>query len=148
MTRIRPFQPLVMPRAAGWAAWVLLGAFGSGCVGFMVGAAGCVAGAVYVTGKLTEEFGYELSAVYGAAVNAMKELELPLSEDRADRLSAHLESEFADRTHVRINLESLADSRTRVSIRVGLVGDEDRSRKILMTIKQHLPPDRCISGNL
>jgi len=108
-------------------------------VALVVGAAGGAAGAVYVMGKLTEELGYDVPAVHEAALAAMKELELKLSEDRADKLSAHLESEFADRAHVWIDLESMADLQTRVTIRVGLTGDESRSKKILATIKQHLP---------
>jgi len=77
--------------------------------------------------------------VHDATVAGLKKLQLKLSEDRADKLSAHMESEFADQAHVWIDLESIGDSRTRVTIRVGLIGDEVRSRKILDAIKQHLP---------
>lgn len=125
---------------AGWATWVMLAVFSSGCVALFVGAAGGAAGAVYVMGKLTEELSYDVPAVHGAALTAMKELGLTLSEDRADTLSAHMESEFADHAHVWIDLESMGESRTRATIRVGLTGDEVRSRKILETIKQSLPP--------
>ena len=69
----------------------------------------------------------------------LKELKLKLSENRADKLSTHMESEFADRTHVWIDLESIGDSRTRVAIQVGYTGDEVCSRKILGAIKRHLP---------
>ena len=129
-----------IPTMAGWAVWVILAAFCSGCVALVVGAAGGAAGAIYVMGKLTEELSYDVPAVHGAALTAMKELGLALSEDRADTLSAHMESEFADRAHVWIDLESMKESRTRVAIRVGLTGDEVRSRKILETIRQSLPP--------
>ena len=129
-----------IPTMAGWAVWVILAAFCSGCVALVVGAAGGAAGAIYVMGKLTEELSYDVPAVHWAALTAMKELGLTLSEDRADTLSSHLESEFADRAHVWIDLESMGESRTRVTIRVGLTGDEVRSKKILETIKQSLPP--------
>jgi Protein of unknown function (DUF3568) len=123
---------------AGWAILGLLAALSSGCVALFFGAAGGAAGTVYVMGKLTEELTYDVPAVHGAALNAMKKLGLTLSEDRADTLSAHMESEFADRAHVWIDLESVGESRTRVTIRVGFTGDEVRSRKILDTIKQSL----------
>ncbi len=102
---------------------------------------GGTAGAVYVLGKQTEELNYEMPTVHKATVAGLKELQLNLSEDRADKLSAHMESEFADRTRVWIDLESIGDSRTRVAIRVGYTGDKVRSRKILDAIKQHLPRD-------
>lgn len=127
---------------AGWAIWILLASFSSGCVALFVGAAGGAAGTVYVMGKLTEELGYDVPAVHGAALDAMKKLGLTLLEDRVDRLSGHMESEFADRAHVWIDLEFVREFRTRVTIRVGLTGDEIRSRKILDTIKQFLSEAR------
>ena len=125
---------------AAWAIWIMLAAFSSGCIPLVVGAAGGAAGVVYVRGKSTEEFSYDVPVVYRAVLTAMKELGLTLSEDRADTLSAHMESEFADRTPIWISLESVGESRTRATIRVGRMGDEVRSRKILDTIKQYLPP--------
>ncbi len=127
---------------AGWATWILLAAFSSGCVALFVGAAGGAAGTVYVMGKLTEELSYDVPTVHGATLTAMKKLELMLSEERADTLSAHMESEFADRVHVWIDLESVGESRTRITVRVGLTGDELRSRKVLDRIKESLPPAR------
>ncbi len=127
---------------AGWAIWILLAAFSSGCVALFVGAAGGAAGTVYVMGKLTEELSDDVPTVHGATLNAMKKLGLTLSEERADTLSAHIESEFADRAHIWIDLESVGESRTRITVRVGLTGDELRSRKILDRIKESLPPAR------
>lgn len=127
-------------------AWVshlvlclMLGAFASGCVALAVGAAGGVAGAVYVMGKLKDEVNHDVPTVHAAAVEAMKDLDLKLSEDKADKVSAHLESEFADGKHVWIDLESIPESRTSLTIRVGLTGDEVRARKIHEAIKRHLP---------
>lgn len=127
---------------AGWAICVILAAFSSGCIPLVFGVAGGAAAVAYVKGKLIEELSYDVPAVHGAALTAMKELGLMLSEDRADTLSAHMESEFADSTSIWISLESMGESRTRATIRVGRTGDEVRSRKILDTIKQYLPPAR------
>ena len=129
-----------IPTMAGWAVWVILAVFSTGCVALVVGAAGGAAGAVYVMGKLAEELSYDVPAVHGATLTAMKGLGLTLSEDRADTLSAHMESELADHAHVWIDLEPMGEFRTRVTIRVGLTGDEVRSKKILETIKQSLAP--------
>ena len=118
---------------------LVLGAFASGCVALAVGAAGGVAGAVYVMGKLKDEVNHDVAAVHAATVAAMKDLDLNLSEDKADKVSAHLESEFADGKHVWIDLESIPENRTNLTIRVGLTGDEMRARKIHEAIKRHLP---------
>ena len=135
-----PIGPPRIATIAVWAIWTMLAAFSSGCIPLVVGAAGGAAGVAYVMGKSTEELSYDVSVVHRAALTAMKELGLTLSEDRADTLSVHMESEFADRTPIWISLESVGESRTRATIRVGRMGDEVRSRKILDTIKQYLPP--------
>ena len=118
---------------------LVLWAFSSGCVALAVGAAGGVAGAVYVMGKLKDEVNHDVPAVHAATVAAMKDLDLKLSEDKADQVSAHLESEFADGKHVWIDLESIPENRTNLTIRVGLTGDEMRARKIHEAIKRHSP---------
>jgi len=129
-------------RVAQCVLGVIFGLFCSGCLALAVGAAGGAAGAVYVMGKLKDELNYPVSVVHDASVAAMNDLGLKLSEDKSDKLSAHMESAFSDGAHVWIDVESRADSRCRLTIRVGLTGDEARARKIHKTIMQHLPPAR------
>lgn len=149
LSSIRSRRPLGMKRmitVADLVFCVCLSALCSGCLALAVGAAGGAAGAVYVMGKLQDEINRPLPVVHDAAVAAMKNLELKLSEDRIDKISAHMESSFSDGPHVWIDMESVSDSRCRITIRVGLTGDEVRSRKIYEAIKQHLP--RSQSGGV
>lgn len=118
---------------------LILACLCSGCVALAVGAAGGVAGAVYVMGKLQEELPYPIATVHDAALQGLRDLDLPVLEDKTDKLAAHVESKLADGTHVWIDLDSVGDSRTKLTIRIGVVGDESRSRKILDAIKKHLP---------
>ena len=117
---------------------VLLSLLCFGCLPLIVGAAGGVAGAVYVMGKLKDEMNYELPAVHKAVIVALGELDLKIVEDKVDQLSAHVESEFPDSEHVWIDMESLSNSRTSLTIRVGVMGNEVRARKIYDAIKRHL----------
>lgn len=110
----------------------------SGCLALAVGATGGAAGAVYIMGNLQEELSQPVSTVHRAATVGIKDMELPILEDKRNKLTAHVESEFADGKHVWIDLDSVADSRTQMTIRVGVLGDEVRSRKILAVIKAHL----------
>jgi hypothetical protein len=125
-------------RVPGFALCAVLVFLCSGCLAVVVGAAGGAAGAVYVMGKLNAEVNYEMSVVHKATVAALAEMELKLLEDKVDKLSAHVESEFSDGEHVWIDLEYLSDSRTSLTIRVGVTGNEVRARKIYDAIKRHL----------
>ena len=125
-------------RGEGLIIGLILVCLCSGCVALAVGAASGVAGAIYVMGKLQEELNHPIAAVHEATLQGLRDLDLPISENKADKLSAHVESKLTDGTHVWIDLDSIADSRTKLTIRVGVVGDESRSRKILAAIKARL----------
>lgn len=126
------------PTLAALLVWVVPAFLCSGCVALVAGAAGGTTGAAYVMGKLQDEINHPVPAVHQATVAALKALDLPLSENRADQMTARVESEFSDGKHVTIDLESFANARTQVTIRVGLIGDEARSLRILDAIKKQL----------
>jgi hypothetical protein len=123
----------------------MVGLVCSGCIALAVGAAGGLAGATYVLGKLTDEVNHEVSVVHAAASDAMNDLGLKPSEDRADKLTAHIKSEFADGTNVWIDMQSIGEDRTKLTVRVGMTGDEVRARKIHEAIKRHLPREGSLS---
>jgi hypothetical protein len=123
----------------GLVLCVVVAFFCSGCFWMAVGAVGGAAGAVYVMGKLKDEVNYDVSTVHKATVAALAELDLKVLEDKADKVTAHVEAEFSDSEHVWIDMESLVNSRTSLTIRVGVMGNEVRARKIHDAIKRHLP---------
>jgi hypothetical protein len=112
----------------------------SGCAVVLLGAgAGAgVAGATYVMGKLEDEVNAPVPKVQQASVAALETLELPVDKERGDKLAAELESETADQKKIWISITSLTSSRSKIVIRVGLMGDEIRSRQILEAIHTRL----------
>lgn len=109
----------------------------SGC--FLILGAGAGAGtAVYVMGKLTEDVSAPVANVHAAAKAAIADLGIPVIQDKSDALSAHLESEFSDGKRVWIDIEKKSETISTLTIRVGLTGDEVRSREILAKVKHHL----------
>ena len=137
---VKPWREDYSARVIPLTACAMVCLVCSGCIALAVGAAAGVAGATYVLGKLTDEVNHEVPVVHRAATRAMNELDLKLSEDRSDQLAAHMESEFADGTNVWIDMQSIAEGRTKLTVRVGVTGDEVRARKIHEAIKRHLPP--------
>ena len=112
----------------------------SGCAVVLLGAgAGAgAAGATYVLGKLEDEINAPVPQVQRASVASLKSLDLPVNKERGDKLSAELESETADHKKIWISINSLGPSRSKLVIRVGLLGDEVRSRQILEAIHKRL----------
>ena len=111
----------------------------TGCVALMVGAGAGAAGTVYVLGKLEERVQDSVPKVHKAAVAGLQDLNLPILKDVGDKLSAQIESKTADEKTIWVNVNFVSEKLSEVSIRVGLTGDEQRSREILRAIKRHLP---------
>ena len=111
----------------------------SGCFGvFVAGAAGGAAGAIFVKGRLVELVSSSVSDVHMASREALSELGLPIIEDSVDHRTARLRSEYADGKQVWINIETEGLSDTKIIVRVGAFGDQQRSRDILARIKRNL----------
>jgi len=111
-----------------------------GCAFVVLGAAGAAGGvgtAMYVKGKLQEEVRAPLPRVHRATLVALKDLELPTLEEKRDKVTAKIRSQFADGKKVLIDIQAITDSSSRITIRVGF-GDKSRSERILDAIYRHV----------
>ena len=110
----------------------------AGCGVLLVGTGAALgAGAVlYYEGRLQQSVDASLDDTYAATVAGLKELGLPviLGESKEQ-----VESQYRDDTHVWIGLKSLGKQQTRVTVRVGLTGDEERATTIMNAIRRNLP---------
>lgn len=105
----------------------------------IVGGAGVGAGgAIWYKGKLEATLHATIHQTRSATLNALKDLNLPVMLEKKDNLVAIIDSEISDGTRIWIKLNSLTESTTKVNIRVGILGDEARSNRILEAIKRNL----------
>ncbi len=117
---------------------VLLALQLAGCAALLVGGAAGAGAVVYVKGQLNENMNASVSRVHGASISALGDLKLPIIEDNHDRLSAKIKSQFADGSDVWIEIESVTSESSKITVRVGVTGDEGKSRQILDAIHRHL----------
>jgi CRISPR/Cas system-associated protein Csm6 len=112
----------------------------SGCAGaaLLAGGAAGAGAVVWVRGKLEHQFSVPLSRVYPATLAALKEFELAIQEEKKDKLAAEIQSQLADGKRVWIDMCSLTESSTKITIRIGMFGDRSRSRRLLEAIRRHL----------
>jgi len=115
----------------------------SGCVvlaalGIGAAAAAGAGAVVYVKGNLTQTVNSPQAKVHDATVKALKDLQLAVLADKTDAMATKMESEFADGAHVWLTFESVNDQSTKITIRVGVMGEEQRARAILDKIQSHL----------
>jgi hypothetical protein len=108
-------------------SFVLLSMQMEGCVALVAGGAAGAGTVVYIKGQLNEDINAPVTKVYAASISTLKDLGLPI-----------IKSEFADGSNVWIEIESLTSESCKVTIRVGIMGDEYKSRQILDHIHKHI----------
>ena len=133
----------MLRKQLGLAAFLGLFVLTSGCAAplLLVGGAGVGAGAggaIWYKGKLEGTVRGTIHEVRRATVDALKEHGLPILTGSRDGFVTKIESEISDGTQIWIKLSSVALSATKVSIRVGILGDQDKSSRIMETIKKKL----------
>ncbi|MFH2012177.1 MAG: DUF3568 family protein [Pseudomonadota bacterium] len=124
------------------ALLVYLGFFAlmTSCVPLLVaGGAGLGAGgAIWYKGNLETTLQATIIETRSATLKTLKDFNLPVVSEKNDNLVVIIDSEISDGTKIWIKLNSLNLSTTEVNIRVGILGDEARSNRILEGIKGNL----------
>lgn len=94
--------------------------------------------AVYSRGNLYAVSGQDLNGVYDAAVVAMKQLEIEVTEKNKDVFYAKVVGNVADGRTVTVWMEPGDDNVTNLRIKASRFGNEERSRVIYKKIQQNL----------
>jgi len=126
-------------RHAGLAVTLGVAVMGlSGCFAILAGAAAGAAGYAWVQGALIKEFNVSAVQLHEATVKGLQAMDLELTQDEYDRLSARMISKFADGKDVRINIDALTERTSKIKIRVGVFGDKMRSEMIYNSIQKNI----------
>jgi len=131
--------------------YLLLAAGTLGSAGCLAVAAAGAAGAgaatyVYIKGKVCQDYPASFSDAWAAVQKALQEERFPLVSNENDGKSGKITTRTTDGTTITIDLEVLPSripaegNLTRVCVRVGLLGDEPLSERLLARISSHLAP--------
>lgn len=74
------------------------------------------------------------SKLHPATLETLKNLDLPIKKDEKAKLTAKIDSQFADGKKVSLSIRAITESSSLIEVRVGVLGDEFRSRKIINAI--------------
>ncbi len=110
----------------------------AGCVPLVVGAAAGAGGISFVKGKMVKNFDHSLTSVHKASTKALKDLGVLIRDDDVTKHEAEIKAEFDDTKKVTITIEALTERASKITVRVGVFGDEDRSRMIMDAISKKL----------
>lgn len=94
--------------------------------------------AEYMLGTLKVDLQKPIDDVYRAAVTAMDKLQLTVTEKSKDELGARLVAREVQGGDIKIDIVSVSPQLTHLTIRIGLLGEEAKSRAILKAIEDNL----------
>lgn len=112
-------------------------AFG-GCVALAVGAAAGAGGYAYIKGALEKNVDYSLEQSHRAALAALKDLKMEIKEDTLNINDAQVTARGKDKESISVVIESLTERSSKIKVRVGVFGDQDKSQVILNAIQKRL----------
>ncbi len=111
----------------------------SGCFFLFAGAAGGAGTAVWLEGKLTQEFHASYQQTIDATKRSLSALRLDLVKETKDAAVTQLKSKYTDGKEIWIDIRKISDNSTKVEVRVGAVHpDKEAADKILKKIQWYL----------
>jgi hypothetical protein len=126
------------PRTFLVVALAGLAAFQSGCMVAAVGVAAGYGAHEYVNGQATGVASAGLDRTWRATLAAVERLGLTLKSKTKDATTAEIACTQPDGTGITISLARRSGDFTAIVVKVGLFGDEAKSREIIKTIKDNL----------
>lgn len=110
-----------------------------GCVGLLVGGGAGAGTVAYIKGELKSTEEASIDRTWEAAQEAVKDLEFVITSKEKENTSfAKLIARDARDKKIEIELKKVSEHLTKVTIRVGVFGDESLSRLILERLKKSL----------
>ncbi len=92
----------------------------------------------YVSGWLTWTYPTDIDTAWPATLRAMQALDLKIQRQALDGLGGRIKALRADRTTVSVRLKPAGDRVTRISVRVGTLGNRERAMNIHEAIRAEL----------
>lgn len=111
-----------------------------GCAALLVGGAVGGAGtAVWLSGKLSQEFHSPYERTIDATKTALQSLKLEITKETREGNGSQLRSRYNDGKEIWIDIRKVTENSTKVEVRVGAVNpDKEAADKILKKIQNYL----------
>jgi len=109
-----------------------------GCVPLFIGAAAGAGGVSYVRGALVRNIDERVKPMHKAVLAALKDLNYFVSADELNKHSAYIKAEYKDGKKIRIHIDALSEYVSKITIRVGSFGNQEKSLLIMNAIEKKL----------
>lgn len=108
----------------------------SGCI--LLVAAAAAGGVAWYMGEGAKTYPHGVKKVYGATLDALEKNSVAVALKSADNVSGLIEGKFADGKDLKVKFEAEGENVTKVKVRVGTMGDKDKTNFIFGQIDRYL----------
>ena len=109
-----------------------------GCVALLAGAAGGAGTAAWLSGKLSQEVNVSFDRALQASRRGLESLKFKVTKETLKEDVAQLMSKYSDGRTIWVDVHRVADSASRIEVRVGATGDKEAAQKVLNQIRRYL----------
>ena len=110
-----------------------------GCFALFFGAVGGAGTAVWLSGKLTQEFHASYHATIDATKLALQSLDLPVISEKGDADTTQIKGSYSDGSEMWIDIHRMGDYSTKVEVRVGgVTSNKEYAGVVLRKIQSFL----------
>jgi len=110
----------------------------AGCVPLLIGAAAGAGGITYAKGALVRNMDESVAELHKASLAAFKDLKFFVVSDELNKHSAVIKAEYEDGQKIQVNVDALTEFVSKITIRVGIIGDQEESQAIFNAIQKRL----------
>ena len=109
-----------------------------GCTVIGVGVVAAVGGTHYISGEIKSSYETSIYHLYEASLYTLKTQNIKTTSVENTKTDADIIGEFSDGKEVKIHIYYNKEGFATIGIRVGVIGDEHRSRKLLREIERYI----------
>ncbi|MFA5199647.1 MAG: DUF3568 family protein [Candidatus Omnitrophota bacterium] len=111
----------------------------AGCVALLAGGAAGAGTAVWLSGKLTQQFNVSYEQTVKASEKALNSLHLVINKITREDMVTQLKSESRDGKEIWVDIRKISDYSAKVEVRVGGISpDKQAAAEILERIKYYI----------
>lgn len=110
-----------------------------GCFWIVAGTAGGSGTAIWLSGKLSQDFNASYDRTISATANALKSLKLPINKESREAEITQFRSKYIDGKEIWIDVRKATETMSKVEVRVGAVQpNKEAAENILNKIRAYL----------
>ncbi len=120
------------------SAAILLVPFAAGCFWAVAGGIGAVGGYAWVNGNLSRNYQQPIETAWEGTMHAIRVLKLKVVDQKHDAFNGYITVKMAKGDIISVKLERWTAQETKITIRVGALGDRDVSMTLHDQIEKEL----------